>query len=70
MILNSPHNPTGKVFSREELTAIAGVVRKHPRVAVLSDEVYEFMVYDDVQFVRFATLEGKGCVLAHNILLA
>jgi aspartate/methionine/tyrosine aminotransferase len=39
LILNSPHNPTGKVFTREELTAIAALLDKHPQVAVVSDEV-------------------------------
>lgn len=46
LILNSPHNPTGKVFSRAELEAVAEVVRRHPRLVVLSDEVYKFSVYD------------------------
>ena len=34
-----PHNPTGKVFSRDELEAVAAVVRRHPRLVVVSDEV-------------------------------
>ena len=45
LILNSPHNPTGKVFTRLELEAIAAVVRKHPQLIVLSDEVYKFTIY-------------------------
>ena len=46
LVLNTPHNPTGKVFSREELEGIAEVVKRYPRLLVLSDEVYEGMVYD------------------------
>lgn len=58
LVLNTPHNPTGKVFSRDELEGIAGVVRRHPQLLVLSDEVYEFMCFDGLQHHRFATLEG------------
>eukprot|EP01083_Nonionella_stella_P022803 63043_1 len=56
LMLNTPHNPTGKVFSREELLGIADIVRRHPRVIVLSDEVYEFITFDGIEHVRFATL--------------
>ena len=45
LILNSPHNPTGKVFTLQELEAIAQVVRDNPQIIVLSDEVYKFSVY-------------------------
>ncbi|TMW65773.1 hypothetical protein Poli38472_008415 [Pythium oligandrum] len=58
LVLNTPHNPTGKVFSREELEGIATVLRKHPHVTVLSDEVYEFMCYDGLKHERLATLPG------------
>jgi len=58
LILNTPHNPTGKVFSREEYEQIAHVVRKHSHVLVLSDEVYEFMTFDGLKHERFSTIEG------------
>jgi len=58
LIINSPHNPTGKVFSRSELEGIAEVVRKHPQLAVISDEVYEFLTFDGAEHVKFATLPG------------
>ena len=48
-MLNTPHNPTGKVFSREELEGIAALVHKYPKLVVMSDEVYEFMVFDDLK---------------------
>jgi len=57
-VINNPHNPTGKVFSRKELEEIAAVVRKFPHVTVISDEVYEWMTFDDVEHVRMATLPG------------
>ena len=57
LLLNTPHNPTGKVFTREELGAIAEVVRKHD-LLVVSDEVYEHLTYDDAQHVPIATLPG------------
>lgn len=57
LVLNSPHNPTGKVFSRDELTAIAKVVEKHPSLVVVSDEVYEHMTYNpELPHLSFASL--------------
>ncbi len=49
LLLNSPHNPTGKVFSLEELEIIAEVVKKHPNLVVVSDEVYKYSVYDALE---------------------
>lgn len=58
LILNTPHNPTGKVFSRAEYEAVAQIVRKHPNLIVVSDDVYEFTVSAGLEHVRFATLDG------------
>ena len=57
-ILNTPHNPTGKMFTAQELSAIASIVEKHERVIVVADEVYENIVFDDAVHNRFATLPG------------
>jgi len=46
IILNTPHNPIGKVFTREELEGIAKIVKEHD-LLVLSDEVYETLIYPD-----------------------
>jgi aspartate aminotransferase len=43
LVLNSPSNPTGAVFSRDDLEAIAAVLRRHPQVAVVCDEIYEYL---------------------------
>jgi kynurenine--oxoglutarate transaminase/cysteine-S-conjugate beta-lyase/glutamine--phenylpyruvate transaminase len=48
LLLNSPHNPTGKMFSRSELEQIAAVVQRCPQLTILSDEVYEHIVFDPV----------------------
>jgi N-succinyldiaminopimelate aminotransferase len=56
LLLNSPHNPTGKVFSRAELDVIARVCIEHDLLAV-TDEVYEHLVYDG-EHVPLATLPG------------
>lgn len=56
--LNTPHNPTGKVFTREELGAVAEILLRHPHVTVVMDEVYEKLVYDGKEHVRFASLPG------------
>jgi kynurenine aminotransferase len=56
VVLNSPHNPIGKVFSREELQAIGDVCVKH-NIIILSDEVYDRLYY--VPFTRMATLSPE-----------
>jgi N-succinyldiaminopimelate aminotransferase len=56
VLLNSPHNPTGKVFTRDELSSIAALCVEHDLLAV-TDEVYEHLVYDG-EHVPIATLPG------------
>ncbi|GAM17936.1 hypothetical protein SAMD00019534_011110, partial [Acytostelium subglobosum LB1] len=56
IIINNPHNPTGKVWSREELLKFSEIVKRHPNLTVLSDEVYEWMTFDDAVHTRIATL--------------
>ena len=58
LLLNSPHNPTGKVFSREELALVAAVCREHDLIAI-TDEVYEHLVFDG-EHVPLATLAGMA----------
>ena len=57
VILNTPNNPTGKVFSADELSFIAGLCREHDVVAV-TDEIYEHIVFDGLEHISMATLPG------------
>jgi N-succinyldiaminopimelate aminotransferase len=57
LLLNSPHNPTGMVLSRDELAAIAALAVEHD-LLVVADEVYEHLTYDGVPHVPIATLPG------------
>jgi aspartate aminotransferase len=57
IILNSPHNPTGGVLARADLEAIAAVVREHPNLVVLSDEIYSRMLYEG-EHTSIASLPG------------
>ncbi len=59
LILNSPNNPTGAVYTPAELEAFAAVVRAHPSMLVLSDEIYEHVVFD-VPHVSIGSMEGMG----------
>ncbi|MDF3940364.1 pyridoxal phosphate-dependent aminotransferase [Achromobacter denitrificans] len=54
LILNSPNNPSGAVYSREELRALGEVVRRHPQLHVLTDDIYEHLLYDGAAYVSFA----------------
>ena len=58
IILNSPHNPTGKVFSRDELELIAGLAQEHDAL-VLTDDIYEHIVYTG-EHIPMATLPGMA----------
>jgi aspartate aminotransferase len=51
-VINSPSNPTGAVYSGDELAALGAVLRKHPRVLIASDDMYEHILLDDVPFVN------------------
>ncbi|MCF6263404.1 MAG: pyridoxal phosphate-dependent aminotransferase [Xanthomonadales bacterium] len=51
LIINSPSNPTGKVYSREELLALGEVIRQHPRIAVVSDDIYEHIYWGEHQYL-------------------
>lgn len=51
LILNSPSNPTGAAYSAEELKALGEVLKRHPHVHVLVDDIYEHLVYGDFRFV-------------------
>jgi aminotransferase len=59
IILNTPNNPTGKVFTREELEAIAALCRKWDAMAI-SDEIYEHIIYDGEQHIPIATIPGMS----------
>ena len=59
IILNTPNNPTGKVFTRDELEAIAALCRKWDVMAI-SDEIYEHIIYDGQQHIPIATIEGMA----------
>jgi len=54
LMLNSPSNPTGAVYTRKELEDLAGVLRRYSRVMVLSDDIYEKLVYGDAKFATMA----------------
>jgi aspartate aminotransferase len=56
LVLNSPGNPTGMVLSRPELEAIAAVLRRHPQVAVVCDEIYEFLLGPGHEHHSFAAV--------------
>ena len=58
-IFNSPSNPTGAAYTREEIKALTDVLLKHDRVWVLSDDIYEHLVYDGFKFTTPAQVEPR-----------
>ncbi len=65
LMLNSPSNPTGSAYSRDDLEALAEVLRRHPDILVLSDDIYEHLIYDGFEF---ATLASVALDLKHRVL--
>ena len=65
LILNNPNNPTGACYSAAEIAEIAAVMRRHPHVWVLSDDMYEHLVFDGFQHATFAQVAAdlKGRTL-------
>ena len=57
LMLNSPSNPTGAVYSKEELKDLANVLIKHPQVLIMSDDIYEKIIYENSQFHTLASVE-------------
>ena len=57
LIFNSPSNPTGAAYTRDEIKALTDVLVKHPHVWVMTDDMYEHLVYDDFTFATVAEVE-------------
>ncbi|KRB79766.1 aspartate aminotransferase [Sphingomonas sp. Root710] len=76
LLLNSPSNPSGAAYSADELKAIAEVIRRHPHVWVMADDMYEHILYDGFEFATIAqvapdlyerTLTINGCSKAYSM---
>jgi aspartate aminotransferase len=59
LILNSPSNPTGSAYTEGELKALSEVLLRHPHVYIMSDDIYEHVLYDDFKFSTIAAIEPK-----------
>ncbi len=59
LFLNFPNNPTGAACSRTEMAEIAQVMLRHPHVLILTDDIYEHLVYDDFEFCTIAEVEPR-----------
>ena len=58
-MLNSPGNPTGAAYSRSELAALADVLLRHPQVWILTDDIYEHLLFEDREFATIAQVEPE-----------
>ena len=59
LVLNSPGNPTGATYSRAELAALAEVLLQHPHVWILTDDIYEHLLFDGREFCTIAQVEPR-----------
>ena len=67
-VLNSPSNPTGSCYTKNELLGLASVLKKYPHVNIMTDDLYEHLIYDDNEFYTFANIapELKDRILTLN----
>lgn len=59
IILNSPSNPTGACYSADELKALTEILLQHPQVHILSDDIYEHLIFDGLKFATIAEVEPR-----------
>jgi aspartate aminotransferase len=59
IILNSPSNPTGGCYTAEDLRGLADVLLQHPQVHIMSDDIYEYLIFDGLKFANIAEVEPK-----------
>jgi len=59
VMINFPNNPTGAACSRAEMQAIAAVLMKHPHVWIMTDDMYEHLIYDGFEFCTIADVEPR-----------
>ncbi len=66
LILNNPNNPTGAVYSEQELTSLTAVFRRH-NIVVISDEIYARTLFDDIEFVSLASVYPEGTIVTGGL---
>ena len=66
LVLNSPSNPTGSVYTKEELTRLAEIIERFPNVNIVSDDIYEHIIYQDLPFYNIVQVNPS---LKHRTLL-
>ncbi len=59
LMLNSPSNPTGTLYSKQELKELAEVLLEYPQVLIMSDDIYEKVIYDNLEFATIASVEPR-----------
>jgi len=59
LMLNSPSNPTGAAYGRDDLRALADVLLRHPQVWIIADDIYEHLIYDGFEFTTLAQVEPR-----------
>lgn len=66
LVLNSPNNPTGAVYSRDEIEGLTDVLSRHPHVWLMVDEIYEHLIYDGMRYECPVQIDGR---LANRTLI-
>lgn len=70
LVLNSPNNPTGAVYSEAELHALFAILKKHPHIWIMADEIYEHFIYDAKKFISMAAIDkeiASRCLIVNGV---
>jgi aspartate aminotransferase len=59
LVLNSPNNPSGAVYDHDDLKALSDILLEHPNIFIISDDIYEHIIYDDKKFLNIINVEPK-----------
>ena len=67
LMITNPHNPSGKIFTYDEIAKLSAILEKHPQVTVLADDVYYFLPFDNRKYVSFANFSEANWEKTINI---
>ena len=59
-MITNPHNPSGKLFTRDEIAKMSAILDKHPQINVVSDDVYYFLPFDGRKYESFANFSQSN----------
>ena len=70
VLITNPHNPTGKLWTQPDIERLSSILEKHPKIKVISDDVYYFLPFDQRKYITFADHSPENWAKTLNIFSA